>query len=99
MCKDPIERNIDVRGFHSATSPPYVVVHVTKGKEITLRAKGCPRDVADLDVKVLDSILDIRFKDYKPDRAVLEIFITTPIGARVDFFKARKVREIREPGT
>ena len=98
-CKAPVEKMIPVSGFRSATSPPSIIFYVNKGKEITVRAKGCAQDIADLDLKVTDSVLDVRFKDYKSVRAIMEIFITTPVGADVNFFKVTKVRETREPGT
>lgn len=97
-CRNSGDMNFAVKDFKKISAGRDFSFTILKGAEFSVKAKGCTTDLSDLHLTVSDSVLDVRFTKYRPQRFMVDFTITTPIGSEVDFFGTTRVRTTKEPG-
>jgi hypothetical protein len=77
---NPVEKSFDFTGFNKINAGNSFTVTITKGANFTIKAKGRPADLADVDINVTNgNILDIKYNDYDPGRYRIDFTITLPV--------------------
>jgi hypothetical protein len=95
-CHKAISRDFPIdKPFTRISSSSNFAIEIRQNKHFkhcTLKATGCESDLSDLKLAIKDGILDIRFTKYRALRYYVEISITTPVAAEVQFFKTPRIR-------
>lgn len=79
-CPGAVERTFDLSGFTKITAAETFSLHVTKGADYSIKAKGCADDMADLALVVKPgNFLEIQYSGYKRGRYKMDFEITVPV--------------------
>jgi hypothetical protein len=82
---NPQERTISVTGFKKIYAGGSFTVDIVKGNDFSVKAKGRPADLDDLDLTVTTGdILNIEYDHYEPGRYRVDFTITLPLLTQVN---------------
>jgi hypothetical protein len=82
---NPQERTISVTGFKKIYAGNSFTVDIVKGNDFSVKAKGRPADLDDLNISVTTGdILNLEYNHYEPGRYRVDFTITLPILTQVN---------------
>lgn len=77
-CPDAVEKDFVVANFTRVEFGEAFRATITRGASFALHAEGCSDDLDDLEVRVNDGALVVRFRNYWRDRNRVDLAITLP---------------------
>ena len=78
---NPVEQTFNLTGFRKINAGESFNVTITQGADFSIKAKGRPADLADLNLSVVPAgnILEIKYNHYEPTRYRVDFTITLPV--------------------